>query len=93
VQGYYLSTSSINYSANSYYTIANASGTNLVTYSVEASFSSRLSLFTATGMTKGSSYTIKSSTTAPTNATSAWHGVYLGSSASGTTSVLNFTAQ
>ncbi|MBR5052568.1 MAG: carbohydrate-binding domain-containing protein, partial [Bacteroidaceae bacterium] len=47
VQGYYLSTSSINYSANSYYTIANASGTNLVTYSVEASFSSRLSLFTA----------------------------------------------
>ena len=93
VQGYYLSTSSINYSANSYYTIANASGTNLVTYSVEASFSSSLSLFTATGMTKGSSYTIKSSTTAPTNATTAWHGVYLGSSATGTSQVLNFTAQ
>ena len=93
VQGYYLSTSSISYAANNYYTIANASGTNLVTYSVEAGFSSKLSLFTATGMTKGSSYTIKSSTTAPTNATSAWHGVYLGSSATGTASVLSFTAQ
>ena len=93
VQGYYLSTSSISYATNRYYTIANASGTNLVTYSVEAGFSSNLSLFTATGMTKGSSYTIKSNTTAPTDATTAWHGVYLGSSATGTTSVLSFTAQ
>lgn len=93
VQGYYLSTSSLSYSTGRYYTIANSSGTNLITYSVEAGFSSSLSLFTAKGMTKGQSYTIKYSTTAPTNATTAWHGVYLGSSATGTTSFTSFTAQ
>lgn len=93
VQGYCLSTSSISYAPNRYYTLADASGNNLVTYAVEASFSSSLSLFTATGMTKGSSYTVKYSTAAPTDATTAWHGLYLGSSATGATQVLSFTAQ
>ncbi|MBO4723067.1 MAG: carbohydrate-binding domain-containing protein [Muribaculaceae bacterium] len=92
VQGYYLSTSSLSYSTGRYYTIANSSGTNLITYSVEAGFSSSLSLFTAKGMTKNQSYTIKYSTTAPTDATTAWHGVYLGSSATGTNSFTSFTA-
>ena len=93
VQGYYLSTSTLSYSTGRYYTIANSSGTNLITYSVEAGFSSKLSLFTAKGMTKNQSYTIKYSTTAPTDATTAWHGVYLGSSHTGTTSFTSFTAQ
>ena len=93
VQGYYLSTSSLSYSTGRYYTIANSSGTNLITYSMEASLSSSLSLFTAKGMTKNQSYTIKYSTTAPTDATTAWHGVYLGSSHQGTTSFTSFTAQ
>ena len=93
VQGYCLSTSSISYAANRYYTLADASGNNLVTYSVEASFSSTLSLFTAKGMTRGSSYNVKYSTTKPTDATSEWHGVYLGSSASGSTQTTSFTAQ
>lgn len=93
VQGYYLSTSSISYSTGRYYTLADSNGNNLVTYSFEASFSSSLSLFTATGMTKGSSYTIKYSTTKPSDATTEWHGLYLGSSAVGTTQALSFTAQ
>ena len=93
VQGYYLSTSSLSYSTGRYYTIANSSGTNLITYSMEASLSSSLSLFTAKGMTKNQSYTIKYSTTAPTDATTAWHGVYLGSTHQGTTSFTSFTAQ
>ena len=93
VQGYYLSTSSISYATGRYYTLADASGNNLVTYSFEASCSSSLALFTAKGMTKGSSYNVKYSTTAPTDATTAWHGLYLGSSATGTTSVTSFTAQ
>ena len=93
VQGYYLSTSSISYAPNRYYTLADASGNNLVTYSVEGSFSSSLSLFTATGMTKGSSYTVKYNSTEPTNATTVWHGLYLGSSATGTTQAASFTAQ
>ena len=93
VQGYYLSTSSISYSSNRYYTLADANGNNLVTYSFEGSFSSSLSLFTATGMTKGSSYNVKYSTTKPTDATVEWHGLYLGSSAVGTTQTTSFTAQ
>ena len=92
-QGYAFVTSSISYAANRYYTLADASGKNLVTYSFEAACSSSLALFTATGMVKGSSYNVKYSNTAPTDATTAWHGLYLGSSATGTTSVTSFTAQ
>lgn len=92
-QGYAFVTSTISYAANRYYTLADASGNNLVTYSFEASCSSKLALFTATGMVKNSSYNVKYSTTAPTDATTAWHGLYLGSSHKGTTSVTTFTAK
>ena len=92
-QGYYLSTSTISYTANTYYTLASSGGANLVTYSFPASLSSSLSLFTATGMAKGSTYTIKSSTSAPTDATTAFHGLYIGSTATGQNSVTSFTAQ
>ena len=92
-QGYNFVTSSISYSTGRYYTLADASGNNLVTYSFEASCSSSLALFTATGMVKGSAYNVKYSTTAPTDAQTAWHGLYLGSTAKGDTSVTSFTAQ
>ena len=65
-----------------------------MTFSFDANCSSTLSLFTAKGMVSGSKYNIKSSNTAPTDATTAFHGLYLGSSAKGTTTVLNnFTAK
>ena len=92
-QGYAFVTSSIPYNTGRYYTLSNASGTNLVTYSFEGSLSSNLALFTATGMVKNSTYNVKYSNTAPTDATTAWHGLYLGSSATGTTSVTSFTAK
>ena len=92
-QGYNFVTSSISYQTNRYYTLADAQGNNLVTYSFEKAFSSSLALFTATGMTKNSSYNVKYSTTAPTDATTAWHGLYLGSTHQGTTSVTSFTAK
>ena len=91
-QGYKFVTNSISYASGRYYTLADASGNNLVTYSFGASCSSSLALFTATGMVKGSSYNVKYSTTAPTDATTAWHGLYLGSTHKGTTSVTSFTA-
>ena len=93
MQGYAFATSTVSYTAGRYYTLADASDNNLVTYSFEASCSSSLSLFTATGMTKNSSYNVKYSTTAPTDATTSWHGLYLGSSHKGTTSVTSFTAK
>ena len=92
-QGYAFVTSSISYATGRYYTLADASDNNLVTYSFEASCNSNLALFTATGMVKGSKYYVKSSKTAPTDATTAWHGLYLGSSEKGSDSVTNFTAK
>lgn len=93
-QGYAFVTSTLSYSAGRYYTLADASGNNLVTYSFAASCSSSLALFTAKGMVKGSTYNIKYSTVEPTDATTAWHGLYLGSSHKGTTSLTNnITAQ
>jgi len=92
-QGYAFVTSSISYATGRYYTLCDASNNNLVTYSFEASCSSSLALFTATGMVKNTTYYVKSATTAPTDATTAWHGLYLGSTATGTTSVTSFTAK
>lgn len=92
-QGYAFVTSSISYTPNRYYILADASDNNLVTYSFEASCSSNLALFTAKGMVKGSTYYVKYSTTAPTDATTDWHGLYLGSSTTGSNSVINFKAQ
>lgn len=92
-QGYVLSTSSLPLQSGRYYTLADASGTNLFTFSVEAAFSSTMSLITATGMKSGSQYTLKYGTSAPTDATTAFHGFYLGSTAQGATSVTTFTAK
>ncbi len=93
MQGYAFVTSTVSYTAGRYYTLADASDNNLVTYSFAAACSSNLSLLTATGMVTNSSYNVKYSTTAPTDATTSWHGLYLGSSHKGTTSVTSFTAK
>lgn len=92
-QGYAFVTSSVSYRTGSYYTLADASGNNLITYSFEGNCNSSLSLFTATGMVRNSSYNVKTSSK-PTDATTEWNGVYLGSSAKGTGNALvSFTAQ
>lgn len=92
-QGYAFLTSTLSYTSGRYYTLADAQGNNLVTYSFPASVSSSLALMTATGMVKGSTYYVKYSTTAPTDATTAWHGLYIGSSHAGTSQLTSFTAQ
>ena len=92
-QGYAFVTNSISYVSGRYYTLADASGNNLVTYSFPVSCNSSLSLFTAKGMVKNATYNVKYATSAPTDATTAWHGLYLGSTAKGTTSVTSFTAK
>ena len=92
-QGYAFLTSSLSYQTGRYYTVADSSGKNLVTFSLQANVSSTLSLITATGMTKGQTYTIKYATSAPTDATTAFHGMYIGSSQAGTSSLTSFTAQ
>lgn len=91
-QGYYWLTGK-SFSETNYYTLADASNNNIFTIKLPCRVSSSYSLISAPQMVKGSTYTIKSSTTAPTDATSEFEGFYLGSSAKGTTSVASFTAQ
>ncbi|MDO4512027.1 MAG: carbohydrate-binding domain-containing protein [Bacteroidales bacterium] len=91
-QGYYWMTGKSLSSAN-YYTLADASGNNIFTVKLPCNVNNTYSLISAPQMKKGSSYTLKSSTTAPTDATSEFQGFYLGSTAQGTTTVATFTAQ
>ena len=96
VQGYYFRTSSYSFQAGRYYTLSNTSGsggTNLVTFSFEANCTSTLSLITATGMQHSSTYYVKYGNQAPTNPTTAFHGLYLGGTSSASTQAFSFTAQ
>ena len=96
VQGYYFHTNSYGFQTNRYYTLSNTSGaggTNMVTFSFEANCNSTLALITATGMTSGSTYYVKYSDQAPTNPTTAFHGLYLGGSSSASNQAFSFTAQ
>ena len=79
----------VRFTANAYNTLADAEGNNLVTFQLPVTISSRCTFITAKGMVSKGTYNIKSSTTEPTDATTAWHGLYIGSSAKGTTSVVS----
>ena len=92
-QGYAFVTSSINYQTGYYYSLVNGAGDNLVTFCLEGNVSSKNSFFTAGAMQKGSIYTLKSGTSQPTDATTSFHGVFLGGSTVGTTTVTSFTAK
>ena len=95
-QGYKFYTSSYNFQTGRYYTLSNtngAGGTNMVTFSFEANCNSTLALITATGMVSGSTYYVKYGTQAPTNPTTAFHGLYLGGTSSASTQAFSFTAQ
>ena len=93
-QGYYWLTGK-SFSETNYYTLADASNNNIFTIKLPSNcnVNSSYSLISAPQMVKGSTYTLKSSTTAPTDATSEFEDIYLGSSAKGTTTVASFTAQ
>lgn len=95
-QGYAFYTSSYNFQSGKYYTLSNTNGTggtNMVTFSFEANCNSNLALITATGMVSGQTYYVKYGTTAPTNPTTAFHGLYLGGTSSASTQAFSFQAQ
>ena len=95
-QGYKFYTSSYSFQTGRYYTLSNTSGaggTNMVTFSFEANCSSTLALITATGMVSGSTYYVNYGTQAPSNPTTAFHGIYLGGNSSASTQAFSFTAQ
>lgn len=92
-QGYAFVTSTLSYQTSRYYTLTDSNGHALVTYSFEGNVNSTCSLLTATGMQKGSTYSIKYGTTAPSDATESFHGLYIGGTSSATTSMTSFTAK
>ncbi len=95
-QGYKFYTSSYTFQTGRYYTLSNtngAGGTNMVTFSFEANCSSSLAFITATGMVSGSTYYVKYGNQAPSNPTTAFHGLYLGGTSSASTQAFSFTAQ
>ena len=92
-QGYAVLSTPGSYMSSQYYTLADSSGNNLITYKFEADCSNKHSIVTAKGMVKGNTYTIKYNKNEPTDATESFHGVYLGSSAEGTTQAASFQAQ
>ena len=95
-QGYKFYTSSYTFQTGRYYTLSNSNGsggTNMVTFSFESNVSSSLALITATGMVSGNTYYVKYGTQAPTNPTTAFHGLYLGGTSSASTQAFSFTAQ
>ena len=96
VQGYYFHTNSYSFQTGKYYTLSNANGTggtNMVTFSFESNCTSNLALITATGMVSGSTYYVKYSDQAPSNPTTAFHGIYLGGTSSASLQAFSFTAQ
>ncbi len=92
-QGYAFVTSTINYQNGYYYSLVNSSGENLVTFCLDGNVSSKNSFFTASSMQKGNTYTIKSSTSKPADATTSFHGVLLGCNMDNATTVTSFTAK
>ena len=92
-QGYTFA-GTVSYKANVYNTLSDALDNNLITYQLPVAINSTCTLITAKGMVKGSKYKVMSSTTEPTDATTVWHGLYIGSSHKGTTNVVSsFTAK
>lgn len=95
-QGYKFYTSSYSFQTGRYYTLSNtngAGGNNMVTFSFEANCYSNLAFITATGMVSGSTYYVKYSNQAPTDPTTAFHGIYLGGTSSASSQAFSFTAQ
>ena len=95
-QGYKFYTSSYTFQTGRYYTLSNTNGTggtNMVTFSFEGNCSSTLALITATGMVSSQTYYVKYGTTAPTGATTEFHGLYLGGTSSASNQAFSFQAQ
>ncbi|MGM9712713.1 MAG: carbohydrate-binding domain-containing protein [Prevotella sp.] len=92
-QGYAFVTSSVSFQAGRYYTLADSTGKNLVTFSLDGNVSSKCTMLTASGMQKGGTYTLRYGSDEPSDAQTSFHGLYLGSTMTGTTSVTSFTAK
>ena len=65
----------------------------MVTFSFEANCNSNLALITAAGMVSGNTYYVKYGSDAPSNPTTAFHGIYLGGTSSASNQAFDFIAQ
>lgn len=91
-QAYYLNTSSVSYSSSNYYSLKDASGNAIYSFKLPTNVSSQLSVITAPSMTKGSTYTINSGSSAPTGYSNSFRDFYIGGSCSTSSKIQEFTA-
>jgi hypothetical protein len=76
---------SLSLTSGQYLTVSDSQGSNIFTFKIPFTMSGCYSVLTTPSFVKGSTYYVKTGTTAPTDATSEWNGFYLGSSCAGTT--------
>src|SRR5574344_467687 len=82
---------SLNLTKGQYRSINASDGTNIFTYYIPATLSQSYSLLSSPNFVNGSTYTVTTGSSAPTDATSTWNGLYLGSSCKGSSSLTSFT--
>lgn len=83
--------SNISLTKGNYLSLNASDGTNVLTFNVPFSVSSDYTLITSPNFVQGGTYTATTGSTAPTDATETWNGLYLGSSCIGSSSLSSFT--
>lgn len=85
---------SVSLTSGSYMTVFDSNGKTIWTIKMPFSFSKSYSLLSCPAFTKGSSYTFKSGTNAPTGYSDEFHDIYYGGTSTSSTSVksINFSS-
>src|SRR5574344_940369 len=83
--------SGISLTKGQFFSVNASDGTNIMTFKIPFSVSGDYTLISSPNFIQGSTYTATTGTTAPTDATETWNGLYLGSSCAGTSTLSSFT--
>jgi hypothetical protein len=83
--------SNISLTKNQYLSVNSSDGTNVFTFKIPFSMNGCYSLMTSPNFSVGSTYSVTTGSSEPTDATESWNGLYLGSSDKGTGSLSSFT--
>ena len=93
-QSYGIYSSTVSLTSGRYYTIVNNSGTSLFTVKMPATISSKLTILSATGMTKSTTNYVKYSSSAPTGSDEHFGDyLYIGGSTGTLTNAFSFTGK
>lgn len=83
--------SNISLTKNQYLSVNSSDGTNVFAFKIPFSMSGCYFLMTSPNFSVGSTYSVTTGSSEPTDATDVWNGLYLGSSSKGTSTLASFT--